>query len=444
MMNKKLKNLFLALILVATPLFNSCGISGAPPLSIPAPAPAKIRVTSPDEDGLATVTGSAGAVTGGNSVRVTNLSASGAAPLQVLLDLLIRSAWAQAATRVTVTAANDGSFSAEIAADADDTLSIVQIDPATNEESDATEIAVPDNSPPLSFSPVAVTVDGSGNGYAVGSSGGTGLLAVIDLELNQVTSTVNLSTNAPQGIDFDPTNNKLVITDQTNNLVLFVSLTDPTIQTTLAVTGPQGVSVDTLTGRAVIGTTDVTASVVLIDLATETVFATTPITNTTNPAAVYQGSPSVDADGGRAVIVSNFDDGSSQITAKDLIIPAITNQEIITNSSLQGAGLISATRAIVVDAGGNQVYFADLDPLGSAAVAVAVGANPRRVAIDAANNRGLVTNFDDHTLSVIDLAERAVSSTEETGINPQGVAFFPAGNLTLVENSGNDSVTILH
>lgn len=438
--------MILAVFLCAVLLWNaSCsGASGAPPVSIPAPAPAKIRVTSPNDDGLATVTGSAGAVTGGNTVRITNTTAAGGTSLQVVLDLLIRSAWAQAVTRVDVTANADGSFIGHIEADIGDSLSVIQIDPTTGEQSAATELTVPENAPSLSFSPAAVTVSAAGRGYAVGSFGGAGLLAIIDLDFNVIEATVNLTTPSPGSVAFDSTQNKLVVTDEANNTVLFVSLADPTIQTSLAVTGPQSVAVDTDTNRAVIGTSDVTNSVVLVNLATEMVSASAAITNDADPAAVYQGSPAVDADGGRAVIVSIFDDGSSQITAKDLPVPAFTNFEVLPGSTLNGAALVNANQAVVIDSQGNRFLFADLVPLGAAAVPLDVGINPRRVALDAGNNRALVSNFDDHTLSIVDLVSRTVTGTEETGINPQGISFSSTGNVILVGNTGNDSVTIIH
>lgn len=409
-----------------------------------------MRVASPDQDGLASVTGAAGAVTGGNTVRVANLSASGAAlevaPWQVLLDLFISSAWAQTTSAVEVTAAVDGSFTIKITASVGDRLSVTQINPSTSEESDPTVLVVPDNSPPLSFSPAAVTVDGTGRGYAVGSLGVTGIAAVIDLQLNKVIGTFDLVTNDPRAVDFNPTNNKLVIADPTNNAVVFVDLSNPLLQNSVAVTGAQSVAVDTVSNWAIVGTASPSASVAAIDLATETVFFTGSITNVDNPAAAYLGSPAVDAGGGRAVVVSLFEDGSSEITAKNLMgaFPVITHQEVVPNSSLQGVALFGGgNQALAADSEGNRAFFADLTG-GAAAVAIPVGANPRSVALNIADDQGLISNFDDHTLSTIDLTSRTVADTQEVGLNPQGLAHFDLGNLTLVANGGNDSVFILH
>jgi YVTN family beta-propeller protein len=433
----------LAILLILAVFLEACGsASGAPPLSIPAPAPAKIRVTSPSDDGTVTVTGSADAVPGNNIVRATNLTASGMTPLKLALELFIRSAWAQVTTEVETTAAADGSFSLEIGAAVGDTLRLIFIDPSTNEESDPTDFTVPENSPPIAFSPAAITVDGAGMAYAVGSSGGSGIATVIDLELNSVVSTFDLMTNDPQAIDFDPTNNKLVIADPTNDLVLFVNLIDPSLQTTVAVDGAQSVAVDTTTNRAIVGTTNATNSVVLINLATETIFASGTITNADNPAAAYLGSPAVDAGGGNAVIVSLFDDGSSQITAKDLTVPAFTNFEVIADSSLQGVALFGTNQAIAVDAGNNRLLFADLT--GASTVnPLTVGSSPRHVAVDTTDNEALVTNFDDHTVSVIDLSSREVADTVEAGINPEGIVHFSSGNRAAVANTGDNSVTVL-
>lgn len=434
----------LGVLLIALTLFQqACGsASGAPPLSIPAPAPAKIRVTSPDDNGLVTVTGSADAVPGNNIVRVTNLTASGMTPLKLVLEFFIRSAWAQAVTEVETTAAADGSFSLQIGAAVGDTLRLIFIDPSTGEESDPTDFTVPENSPPIAFSPAAITVDGSGMAYAVGSSAGSGIASVIDLELNSIVSTFDLMTNDPQAVDFDPTDNKLVIVDPTNDLVLFVDLLDPTIQTSVAVDGAQSVAVDTTTNRAIVGTTNATNSIVLINLATETIFASAPITNADNPAAAYLGSPAVDASGSNAAIVSLFDDGSSQITAKDLTVPAFTNFEVVADSSLQGVALFGTNQAIAVDASNNRVLFADLTGASSVS-SLTVGSAPRHVAVDATDNEALVTNFDDHTVSIINLSSRTVTDTADVGINPTGIAHFSPGDSAAVANTGDNSVTVL-
>lgn len=426
-----MRKLGLLVFLLAAPFLQSCSsASGAPPLSIPAPAPARIRVSSSDEAGLVAVTGSAGAVTGGNTVRVTNLTASGQTPLQL------------AATRAETTAASDGSFSLSIAAGNGDSLSIVSIDPATGEESNAFEISVPAHAPHLTFSPTAITVDNNGRGYAVGTSGGNGVVSVVDLASNLVVSTSNLATGNPQAIVFDPGNNDFLIADPTNNVVLFVDRTDPSIQTSVAVTGAQSVGVDAATNQAVVGTTSPIESLVVIDLTSKTIVGAVPITNVDNPSAIYQGSPSVDAGGANAVIVSYFDDGSSQITAKGLSALGVTHSEVIPNSSLQGVALFGTNQALAVDAQGNRVFFADLSGA-TAAVPLSVGNNPQKAAVDAATDRAYVTNLDDHNVSVINLISPGVTGTLDAGINPRGIAFDSSLSAAVTANIGDNSLTVL-
>lgn len=358
------------------------------------------------------------------------------------MDLLIPSAWAQVATRVEVTANADGSFTVQIAASVGDVLSIIQINPTTNEQSGVTEIATPGNAPPLTFSPTAITVDAAGLAYAVGSSGGTGLVAIIDLATNAVTGMFDLATNDPRAIDFNPTNNKLVVVDTTNNAVVFITLADPATQNTVSVTGAQSVAVDTVSNRAIVGTTHPTNSVVLINLTTETVAATGTIVNATDPTIAYQGSPAVDALNGQAAIVSNFADGSSQITTKDLTVPVFTNFEVVADSTLQGVAMTGANQALAADASGNRVLFADLTGA-TPFVALAVGEAPRAVAFDAGDNEGLIVNAGDHTVSVVDLGARSVSQTQDVGLSPQGIAHFAGTDRAAVANGGNNSVTIL-
>ncbi len=107
----------------------ACGSSsGAPPVSIPAPATANIRASSPDDDGLVTVSGGDGAVEVEATVQVTNTDAT-ALRWEWFQMLLWRIAWAQTASTVTTTADANGAFSVQITADEDDTLEIVAIDP---------------------------------------------------------------------------------------------------------------------------------------------------------------------------------------------------------------------------------------------------------------------------------------------------------------------------
>ncbi len=441
---KKVRS-FLGCFAMAAGLFSgACSdpATGAPPVSIPAPAPASIRVTSPDEDGLVTVTGSAGAVTGGNTVRVTNLTTSGQASSQVFWELFMRSAWAAGEVTAETVAAADGSFSLQIAASIGDELEIVSIDPATGEASDALEISVADNAPPLSFSPAAVTADGAGRAFVAGTVEGAGMVAEISLELSSVTTTFGLDTSDPQAMDYDSVNDRLVIADPTNGRVLFVSLADTTVQTSVAVTGAGSVAVDAAMNCLVVGTSDATQSMVLINLLTDTVSTTDPIAHPSNPAATYQGTPAVDALNGQAVLVSRFSDGSSVISAIDLTVPAFTNQEVVSGSSLQGAALTAANQAVVVDNSNNQLLFADLTGA-SAVIPVDVGNSPRQVAADLAGQRVFVANEGDHTVSVVDVSGRTVSETVEVGLDPVGVAFSAPAGAGITANAGDSSATIL-
>ncbi len=304
-------------------------------------------------------------------------------------------------------------------------------------------IAVPDNVPPLSFTPVAVTVDNGSRAYVVGSSGGTGRVAIIDLTNNTVISTFNLISNDPQGVAYDPDDNELVIADTANDTVLFIELGDTTQQRAVDVTSPQSVAVDTSEDLAVVGSSDTTNSVVLIDLTTENVSAMGTITNADDPAAIYQGSLGVDTANGTAVFTSTFDDGSSQVTTKDITIPAFTNQQVFDDSSLRGIALTTATQAIAVDSDNDRASVVNINGVVGSATTVTVGSDPRGVTINTTDGEALVSNFEDHTVSIINLGSSSVTSTENVSLNPTSLAFSDSANATIVLGSGDDSVTIL-
>lgn len=447
---KRFKNLFLVGLTGLAIFLEACGSSsGAPPLSIPAPATANITISSPDAQGLVTVTGAAVEARANFIIQATNTTASSAL-LEELINLLISEALAQVAVAcgdhcVQTTAAADGSFSLQIEADRDDVLSIVLMDPDTNTESDPIEESVPDNVPALRMVPRALAIDQANNqAFVVGVLADTGMVTVVDLQNNTVASSFELSTNDPQDIAFDSIDNELLIPDLSGNIVLIVSLdnTDVANQRGIDVQSPESIAIDALGGLAIVGTQSPGSGVVLIDLAVEGIFAGAAIENIADPTARYQESPAVDAFNNRGVIISNFDDGSAQVTAKDLNPPAFTNREAFVESEFSGVALLNANAALVVDEVNNRVLFADLTGA-TAATAVTVGNAPEAVAVDQAQARAFVVNSGDNTVSTIDLTAQSVTATQDTGLSPEDVAYNTGLNALVILNAGDNTLTIL-
>ncbi len=124
-----------ALSMIAAALLGACGSASAPPIDLPAPITGRVDVSSPDDSGNVTVTGTEGAVTGGALVMVVNEGEAESASIK-LMDYLIPSAYAveypetcSVVGHACVYAEDDGSFVVVIAASAEDPLTIGLIYP---------------------------------------------------------------------------------------------------------------------------------------------------------------------------------------------------------------------------------------------------------------------------------------------------------------------------
>lgn len=132
----------------------SCGGASAPPVDLPAPVTGQIDISGPNADGKSTITGTAGAVTGGAIVLAINERIEAAAsesPLLKMLDAVVPTAYAGTTLPAVcdepghwcVIAEADGSFTMEIDAVVDDTIILVLIDESGVEISDRSSIVVP-------------------------------------------------------------------------------------------------------------------------------------------------------------------------------------------------------------------------------------------------------------------------------------------------------------
>ena len=74
---------------------------------------------------------------------------------------------------------------------------------------------------------------------------------------------------------------------------------------------------------------------------------------------------------------------------------------------------------------------------------IAVGKHPAHVITDLAGKRAFVTNAEDDTLSVIDLALRTVTATVATGDYPHGERLSPDGREIMVANVQSGTVSVI-
>lgn len=74
---------------------------------------------------------------------------------------------------------------------------------------------------------------------------------------------------------------------------------------------------------------------------------------------------------------------------------------------------------------------------------IAVGMHPAHVITDLAGKRAFVTNAEDDTLSVIDLASRKVTATVSTGDYPHGQRLSPDGREIMIANVQSGTVSVI-
>lgn len=428
---KIVKSLFLSSLILLSSLFCvSCSggsATGVGPLSIPAPTTSNIRVTSPNADGLVRVDGSAGAVESSHRVEITNVTDA-------------------SVTAVTTTADEEGAFSAAIRAAIGDSLSLVAIHPTTDDRSDAVQLSVPENMIPFDFNPRDVVTDNSGRAYVVGMEGDQALVATIDLESQSILSSFEVDLTNPRQISLDDTTDRLLITDPTDNVVLVVGIEDPAAdENRVAISGATSLDVDVDLRRGWVGTNNATASVVVFSLDTFTVLATQAMTNADNAGATYEETGALDVDdSGIAMLVSDFSDGTSQITSV-----STDNESILVNSRRVFAGssfadIVSLNTASVVVADSANDRLLIVDPTGNTAtVEIAAGETPAGLVENAAGNQVVVSNRNEHTASVVDLTTSTLLETFEVGLAPGGVGLDQTTGKALVLGTENESLTLI-
>lgn len=126
----------------------------------------------------------------------------------------------------------------------------------------------------------------------------------------------------------------------------------------------------------------------------------------------------------------------------------ILGDEVKIGASESGPSDVDVTpdgvKALVTYPSTNKVQEIDL---GTTTVAgtVPVGDTPFKVAINPTGTRAYVTNFGDHTVSVLDLtvSPPTVQATIPVGLNPTGIAVAPDGSKVFVAQKTSQSVAVI-
>ncbi len=224
----------------------------------------------------------------------------------------------------------------------------------------------------------------------------TNLATILDLRSLQTITTVGVGSG-PQAVAIDPSSNTAVVVNQTSNNVSLLSLgairplsivqTNPSV--TFASAAPLTVNV---TGGGFVA-----GSVVRLD-----------------------GTAVTALPGGSVTLVS-----TRQLTAT---IPA---------------SALALARRYVVDVQNPDLSISNVTNL-TVIQAVAVGAGPQGVAIDAERNLAVVTNSGSGNISIINLNTGTAGFPINVGSTPWGVAILPRLALAVVANFGNNTASIVN
>lgn len=84
-----------------------------------------------------------------------------------------------------------------------------------------------------------------------------------------------------------------------------------------------------------------------------------------------------------------------------------------------------------------------VDTVTNEAARIAVGDLPRSVRISPDGKRAYVSNFGDHTVSVIDTVTQCVVNTIDVGSRPEGLAVSPDGGRLYVSDYWSGTVTVV-
>jgi YVTN family beta-propeller protein len=84
-----------------------------------------------------------------------------------------------------------------------------------------------------------------------------------------------------------------------------------------------------------------------------------------------------------------------------------------------------------------------LDRYGKVGVPVKTGRMPCATALDAVRRLLYVANYEDDTVTVIDLAQGAAIATVPVGPHPQAIAADPQANLIYAANMHGDSISVI-
>jgi serine/threonine protein kinase, bacterial len=283
--------------------------------------------------------------------------------------------------------------------------------------------------------PFAIAMSPDGRRAYV-TDNGSGRLAVIDLAGRGLVASVPVG-DQPHGLVLDPRGQRVYIANSEGFSLGVLDAATDTLKTTIALQfqpDDVGLSPD---GRLayVLGTSAAGSVVSTVDLHTHSVISQTPVGRGPLRLAV---TPS----GDRVLTPATRDDSVAIIPTATSATPTVSANVLVGSFPLAVAVSPDSRRAYVTNYGSGSVSVIDI-AAGAVTTTIPVGVQPAAVVVSPNGRHAYVANFGSNTVSVIDTSTNEVIDTVASGTAPYGLAVTPDGRTVAVVNTNVGTVTLL-
>jgi YVTN family beta-propeller protein len=293
--------------------------------------------------------------------------------------------------------------------------------------------------------PQGVAVDPDGK-HAYVASYADNSLRVIDTATQQVVNSIRVGTN-PRGVAVDPDSRHALVTNFSENSVSVVDTVAGKVIKTVAVgVNPTAVTIFPKDHYALV--TDYYGNTLsVINTATLKLVGTVPV-------GVHPDGVAIDPKGQLAYVTNS---GSNSVSVIDVHTQKLIRTILVGRAPQKVAIDRDGRHAYVTNFGDNNVSIIDLPnkvgvdiykalltdaTLLKANSTIAVGINPRGLAVDSDSHHAFVVNVAEGTLTVIDTAKGAVLGSSFVGFDPDEVAIAP-DHTAYVTSRGDGTVTVI-
>jgi YVTN family beta-propeller protein len=293
--------------------------------------------------------------------------------------------------------------------------------------------------------PQGVAVDPDGK-HAYVASYADNSLRVIDTATQQVVNSIRVGAN-PRGVAVDPDSRHALVTNFSENSVSVVdTATGKVIKTVAVGVNPTAVAIFPKDHYALV--TDYYGNTLsVINTATLKLVGTVPV-------GVHPDGVAIDPKGQLAYVTNS---GSNSVSVIDVHTQKLIRTILVGRAPQKVAIDRDGRHAYVTNFGDNNVSIIDLpnkvgvdiykallkdNTLLKANSTIAVGINPRGLAVDSDSHHAFVVNVAEGTLTVIDTAKGTVLGSSFVGFDPDEVAIAP-DHTAYVTSRGDGTVTVI-